>query len=183
MGIKEQTEARMLAAIEHLKNELHSIRTGRANPVMVSNVKVNIYGTEMRLHDVAGITAPEARQLLISPYDQSSLNSIAKALQESNLGFMPNIDGHVIRINIPPMDDNLRKKMIKTCHEYTEQTLVVIRGERQTANKTIRKEKDDKKLPEDSANKLEKEVQTLTDKYCKVAKELCETKEQEVSKI
>lgn len=173
----------MLAAIEHLRNELHSIRTGRANPVMVSNVKVNIYGAEMRLHDIAGITAPEARQLLISPYDQTSTQPIAKAIQESNLGYMPHIDGHIIRINIPPMDDNLRKKMIKTCHEYTEQTLVVIRGERQAANKAIRKDKDDKKLPEDSANKLEKEVQILTDKYSKVAKELCDSKEQEVSKI
>lgn len=183
MGIKEQTETRMIAAIEHLKTELQSIRTGRANPLMVSNVKVNIYGTEMRLHDVAGITAPEARQLLITPYDHSSTQPIAKALQEGNLGFMPQIDGHLIRINIPPMDDSLRKKMIKTCHEYAEQTLVVIRGERQTANKTIRKEKDDKKIPEDTANKLEKEVQTLTDKYCKQAKELAEAKEHEVSKI
>jgi ribosome recycling factor len=183
MGIKEQTEAKMTSAIEHLKNELHSLRTGRANPAMVQGVKVNVYGSEMRLQDLASITAPEARQLLITPYDGSSTQSIAKAIQDANLGFMPNTEGHQIRIKIPPMDDALRKKMIKLCHDYGEQTKIVIRGERQNGNKTVRKQKADGEISEDLVNKMEKEIQTLTDKYCKLVDELCSAKEKEISVI
>lgn len=183
MGIKEQTESKMNGAIEHLKKELHSIRTGRANPAMVSHVKVNIYGSEMRLQDIASITAPESRQLLITPYDTSSTQSIAKGIQDANIGLMPNIDGHIIRIKIPPMDEALRKKMIKLCHDYGEQTKIVIRGERQTGNKAARKQKADGEIAEDIMNKIEKEIQTLTDKYCKMVDDLCHTKEKEVSTI
>ncbi len=183
MGIKEQTESKMQGAIEHLKNELHSIRTGRANPAMVAGVKINIYGSEMRLQDVASITAPESRQLLISPYDNSTTQSIAKGIEDANLGFMPQTDGHIIRIKIPTMDEAQRKKMIKLCHDYSEQTKIVIRGERQNGNKAVRKQKADGEIGEDIMNKLEKEIQLLTDKYCKIADDLSATKEKEVSTI
>lgn len=183
MSIKEQTEARMNAALEHLKTELQSLRTGRANPAMVQGVRVNIYGSEMRLQDIASVTTPEARMLLITPYDGSSTNSIGKAIQDANLGFMPQIEGHLIRIKIPAMDDTLRKKMIKLCHEYGEQTKVVIRGERQSGNKAVRKQKADGEIAEDVVNKVEKDIQNLTDKFCKSVDDLCATKEKEISTV
>ncbi len=183
MGIKEHTESKMNSAIEHLKNQLHSLRTGRANPAMVQGVKIYIYGSEMRLLDLASITAPEARQLLITPYDSGSTQTIGKAIQDANLGFMPQIEGHIIRIKIPPMDEALRKKMIKHCYEYGEETKVVIRKERQEGNKTVRKQKADGEITEDLVNKLEKEIQALTDKFCKTVDEICSTKEKEISTV
>lgn len=183
MGFKEQTEAKMNLAIEHLKNELHSLRTGRANPAMVQGVKVNVYGSEMRLQDLASITAPEPRMLLITPYDSGTTQAIGKALQDANLGFMPQIEGHIIRIKIPQMDDAQRKKMIKLCHDYGEQTKIVIRNERRKSNEDARQQKADGKIPEDLLNKMEKDIQTLTDKFCKLVDELCATKEKEISVI
>lgn len=183
MGIKEQTEDKMRSAIEHLKTELQGIRTGRANPAMVANVRVNIYGSEMRLQDIANITASESRKLHIMPYDHNTTQAIAKGIQESNIGFMPNVDGNNIWLNIPAMDDNLRKKMIKMISEFCEKTKIVIRNERQNGNKLVRKQKADGDIGEDVVNKTEKDIQTLTDKYCKMADELCGVKEKEVSSV
>lgn len=183
MKLKEETEAKMVAAIEHLKADLHGIRTGRANPAMVTGIKIVLYGSEMRLQDVASVTAPESRQLLITPYDRNTTSAIEKGLREANLGFLPQVDGHLIRIKIPVMDDAMRKEMVKLCHQYREKAKVVIRNERQNSNKLARKQKNDGDIGEDVMNSLEKAVQTLTDKYCKVVDELCATKEKEVSTL
>lgn len=183
MGIKEETESKMATAIEHLKADLQGIRTGRANPAMVTGLKVMVYGSEMRLQDIASVTAPEARQLLITPYDNKNVTPIEKALKEANLGFSPTVDGHVIRLKIPTMDDNLRKEMIKLTHQQREKSKVVLRNERQNGNKVIRKQKADGDIGEDLMNKLEKEIQNLTDKYCKIADDLATAKEKEISTV
>jgi ribosome recycling factor len=181
MSIKEQTEAKMIDALEHLKKDLQGIRTGRANPAMVTGVKVNVYGADMRLQDIAMVTAPEPRMLQITPHDKSSVAAIEKALKEQ--GFSPRIDGPIIRISIPAMDDKMRKEMIKTCHQLGEKAKIRIRDERQNGNKTLRKQKADGDIGEDVMNKGEKDIQVLTDKYCKMAEELCSSKEKEVSAV
>lgn len=183
MSITDQTKAKMAAAIEHLKGELKSIRTGRANPGMLDHVTVEVYGSQMRIKEVASITAPESRQLLITPFDPSTNSAIGKAIEKANLGFMPIVDGNVVRIKIPPMDQNLRNQMVKECHKRREEAKVTIRNIRADANKTARKQKADGDITEDEVKKLEKHIQDLTDKFCKEADDVAEKKENEVTTI
>jgi ribosome recycling factor len=183
MSILEQTKTKMTAALEHFKNDLRNIRTGRANPGMVEHVTVEVYGSPMRLKDVASISAPEARQLLITPFDPQNASVIGKAIEKANLGFMPIVDGHSVRIKIPPMTEEIRKKMAKMCHDEREKTKVSIRNIRRDANETVRKQKADGDIAEDMMKKLEKSIQELTDKFCKEADELSEKKEKEIFTI
>ncbi len=183
MSINDQTKTKMTAAIEHLKNELKSIRTGRANPGMLDGVMVDVYGSQMRLKDVASVTAPEARQLLISPFDTSTTGAIGKAIERANLGVMPIVDGNAVRIKIPPMDDSMRKEMVKLCHKRREEAKVSIRNIRRDSNEQVRKMKSDGEIAEDILKKTEKNIQEQTDKFCKEADDLCEKKEKEISTI
>ncbi|MBA3816644.1 MAG: ribosome recycling factor [Parachlamydiaceae bacterium] len=183
MDILGQTKEKMLAALEHLKNELKSIRTGRANPSMLDSVFVEIYGALMRIKDAAAINAPEARQLLITPFDSQNTNAIGKAIEKANIGLMPIVDGNTVRLKIPQMDDNVRKEMIKLCHKRCEEAKVSIRNIRRDSNEHARKMKADGNLAEDQMKKLEKNIQDLTDKSCKEADDISAKKEKEVSTI
>lgn len=183
MNVTDQAKQKMQTAIEHLKSELKGIRTGRANPSMLDNVMVELYGSPMRIKDIASVTTPDARQLLISPFDPQSTNSIAKGIEKANLGFMPAVDGHVIRINIPPMDEARRKKMAAECHEKKEKAKVVVRNIRRECNDDIKKQKSNGDITEDQVKKLEKISQELTDKFCKEADDLAVAKEKEVMHI
>lgn len=179
----EQAKAKMAAAIEHLKTELKSIRTGRASPSLLDSVHVEIYGTSVRVRDVASITAPEPRLLLITPFDPQNTKAIGKAIETANLGVMPIVDANLVRIKIPAMDDNVRKEMVKQCHKKREEAKVSIRNIRRDANDSVRRKKADGDVSEDQQKKTEKMVQDLTDKSCKEADDICEKKEKEVSTI
>ncbi len=182
MSIKNQTKEKMEASLEHFKNDLKSLRTGRANPAMLDSINVEVYGTQMRLRDMAQISTPDPRQLLITPFDPSNIPAIEKAIKEANIGgFMPNIDGHVLRINVPPMDSSLRDQMVKQCHKMKEDTKISIRGARQTGNNEARKQKDE--IGEDMVKKTEKDIQELTDKYCKDIDSIAAEKEKEIVTI
>jgi ribosome recycling factor len=183
MSIMDQTKTKMSAALDHFKNELKNIRTGRANPGMVEHVMVDVYGSSMRLKDIASITVPEARQLLITPFDPQNTSMIGKAIEKANIGFMPIVDANMIRMKIPPMTEELRKKMAKICHEEREQAKISIRNIRRDANEAVRKQKVDGEIAEDIMKKLEKSIQELTDKFCKEADDLSEKKEKEISTI
>lgn len=183
MSITDDTKLKMLAAIDHLKNELKNIRTGRANTSMLDNVMVEVYGSPMRLKDIASITAPEARMLLITPFDPQNNSMIGKTIEKANLGFMPIVDGNLVRIKIPPMDEGMRKEMVKLCHKRREEAKVSIRNIRREANENARKQKSDGTIAEDLMKKLEKNIQDLTDKYCKEADEISQKKEIEITTI
>lgn len=183
MNILDQAKSKMAAAIEHLKTDLKSIRTNRANTGMFDGVNVEIYGSSMRIKEVANITSPEPRLILITPFDPSTTNTIGKAIEKANLGFMPIVDGNGIRIKIPPMDENARKEMVKQCHKKKEEAKISIRNIRRECNDTAKRQKSDGDMPEDQFKKLEKQVQDLTDKYCKEADDLAEKKEKEVTTI
>jgi len=183
MSILEQTKSKMAAAIEHYKNDLKNIRTGRANPGMVEHVMVDVYGSMMRLKDVASITVPESRQLLITPFDPKNSSAIGKSIEKANIGFMPIVDGNVVRIKIPPMTEELRKKMAKICHEEREKAKISIRNIRREANEAVRKQKVDGEIAEDIMKKHEKSIQELTDKSCKEADDLSDKKEKEIATI
>jgi ribosome recycling factor len=183
MSLIDQTKAKMITALEYFKNDLKNIRTGRANPGMVEHVMIEVYGSPMRLKDIASISTPESRQLLITPFDPQHAGTIGKAIEKANLGLMPIVDGHTVRIKIPPMTEEIRKKMAKICHDEREKTKVTIRNIRQDANKHARKQKADGEIEEDIMKKMEKGIQDLTDKFCKEADELSEKKEKEISTI
>ena len=183
MNVADQTKAKMAAAIEHLKNELKAIRTGRANPGMLDNILVEVYGSPMRIKELASVNSPEPRLLTIQPFDPETTAAIGKGIEKANIGFQPIVDGNMVRIKIPPMDDSMRKQMIKLCHKTKEEAKIVIRNLRRDANDLIRKMKADGNLAEDMMKKLEKTIQELTDKFCKEADEITEKKEKEVSTI
>jgi len=183
MNLQDQTKAKMSVALEHFKGALKNIRTGRANPGMVEHITVEVYGSPMRLKDIASITAPEARQLLIVPFDPQNASLIGKGIEKSNIGLMPIVDGHSVRLMIPPMTEELRKKMVKICHEEREKAKISIRNIRRDANEAVRKLKADGEIAEDIMKKMEKFIQELTDKFCKEIDELSEKKEKEVSSI
>lgn len=183
MSILDQTKTKMATAVEHFKNELKNIRTGRANPGMVEHVMVEVYGSPMRLKDIASITTPEARQLLITPFDPQNASVIGKAIEKANIGFVPTVDGATVRIKIPPMTEELRKKMAKICHEEREKAKVSVRNIRRDANELVRKQKTDGEIAEDMMKKWEKNIQELTDKFCKEIDDLSEKKEKEISTI
>lgn len=183
MNIIDQTKAKMTAALEHLKNELKSIRTGRANPAMLDGVTVEIYGTMMRLKELASINAPEARMLLIVPFDSKNAPLIAKGIEKANMGVTPIVDGNAVRIKIAQMDESTRKEMAKICHKKREEAKISIRNIRRDSNEAARKQKADGEMPEEVMKKLEKGIQELTDKFCKEADDLAEKKEKEVSTL
>jgi len=182
MTTLDQTKKKMTAAIEHLQEELKSIRTGRANPAMVEGVMVEAYGEPMPLKKMASISVPEARQLLLTPFDANLKGAISKAIGNANLGLLAIVDGNAVRVKVPPMDDNQRKEMGKLCHKKSEETKVTIRNIRREANEELKGLKKGG-MSEDELKRLEKQVQELTDKFCKEAEELAVKKEKEIMTI
>jgi len=183
MSILKKTEEKMQTALEHLRNELKKIRTGLASPAMVEDVSVDVYGTQMRLRDVASISCPETRQILVTPYDANNASVIGKGIEKANLGFMPIVDGNAVRINIPVMDASVRNEMVKLCHKRREEAKISIRNVRRESNDNVRKQKASGEMAEDLMKKFEKDIQELTDKFCSQADYITEQKEREVSTI
>lgn len=183
MSITDQTKQMMQATLDHYKQELKNLRSNRANPGMLDNVQVEVYGSQMRLRDVANVTAPEARQLLITPFDPQTAGSISKGIEKANLNLQPMLDGHVVRINVPPMDENMRKEIVKQAKKKAEDSKIVVREVRRKNNETARKQKTDNLMTEDVLKKTEKTIQELTDQYCRDIDNLFTAKEKEVMTV
>ena len=180
MSVKKIVEKEMDQVIEHLSLEFKNIRTSRANPSMVDGITVEVYGAPMKLRDIASITTPEPRQLLITPFDPKNTATIGKSIEKANKGFTPIVEANLIRINIPAMDNTIRKEMIKMLHKLREEAKI---GVRQVRAKFNKQSKADSKIAEDEVKRIEKEVQELTDKYCTMIDEKCKEKEIEISTI
>jgi ribosome recycling factor len=173
----------MQAAIDHVKTELKNLRTGRANPAVLDGVRVEVYGTLMKIRDIASVSVPESRQILITPYDAQNIHAIKKAIETANLNLQPMVDSNVVRINIPPMDETIRKDMVKLCKKKAEDGKIVIRDIRRKFNEEVRKDKTSGDITEDMQKANEKKIQELTDKYCKNLDTLCAEKEKEILEI
>ncbi len=180
MSAQDKAKTKMQAAVEHYKVELKNLRTGRANPAILDNIMVEAYGSQMRLRDMATVTSPESRQLLITPFDASNASAIGKAIDKANIGLQPIVDGKSVRINVPPMDQNMRKEICKTVRKRLEDTKVSIRGARQECNKLLKDQKTAGNIDEDAFKKAEKNVQEMTDKFCADAEKVADEKEKEV---
>lgn len=181
--ITEKAKQKMQSALEHLKEDLKGIRTGRANPGAFENLSVEVYGSNARLRDVAQISAPDARQILITPYDPQTGSSIQKSIEKANLNVKPILDGTSIRISIAPMDGNAREAMCKQCKKLAEDSKIHIRQIRKESNDTLKKQKGDKTINDDVFHAEEKKIQELTDDFCKKCDEISHQKEKEVMTI
>lgn len=182
-AVEKQVKDAMQAAIEHLKGELKSLRTGRANSAVLDKVMVEIYGSMTPLKAVANVTVPEARQIVVTPFDPTTAHAIAKGIEAANLGIHPMVDGKVVRLNVPPMDENIRKQIAKQCKELGEKSKISLREVRRKFNDLVRKQKADGTIPEDMMKKLEKTIQDLTDKFCKDVDTACAEKEKEIMTV
>ena len=181
--IKKDAQARMGKSIEALRHNLVKVRTGRANPGLVDSIKVNYYGSDMPLSQVASVAVSDARSLTITPWDKQMVGAIEKALINSDLGLTPNTAGMTIRINIPPLTEERRKELTKVVHGEAENAKVAIRNIRRDANQQVKDMLKDKAVTEDDVRKSEDDVQKLTDKAIKDVDEVVKSKEQELMAV
>jgi len=174
------SEERMDKAVDHFKHSLTGIRTGRANPGLVDSLRVEAYGAQTPLKGLAQVGAPEPTQIVIRPFDPGTIKDIEKAIRNSDLGLNPQSDGRVIRLNIPCLSTDVRKKMVARIKELAEEARVSIRNVRRDANKLADQEQKDKILTEDACDKLKEDVQDLTKKYEDTVNAMARGKEAEV---
>ncbi len=183
MSLLDDTKSKMQATLEHFKSELKSLRTNRANPGMLDGVVVEVYGAQMRIKELGSITTPEARQILITPFDPQTSAAIAKGIEKANLSLQPMVDKQVIRINVPPMDESMRKQIAKQGKQKAEEAKITIREIRRKQNELARKQKADGITTEDVMKKEEKGIQDFTDKFCKEIDDLFTAKEKEIMTV
>ncbi len=176
----QEAKALMDDAIENYKKALATLRTGRANAAILDGIDVEYYGDRIALNQIASISVPEARQLLIKPYDKNDLKAISNAIFSSNLGLVPNSDGTVIRLNIPPLTEERRREIVRQGRKYCEECKVNIRNTRRDYMSII---KEDEESSEDYLKRLEKELQDVTDEACKRIETLMQEKEKEIMAI
>lgn len=170
-------------AVDHTLHEFATIRTGKASPAMVESVMVEAYGTTMRLKDCAAITTPDPRLIQITPWDKSIIRNVEKALQTANLGINPLVDGGLVRMPLPELSRERRLEFVKIAHRLTEEGRVSIRNARHGAMETAKKQQKEGKLSEDDAKRIEKEIQTITDRQIKEIEAHLAAKEKELTTV
>ena len=173
-------EERMEKAVDVLKHALAGVRTGRANPGLVDSLRVEAYGSPTPMKQLASVGAPEPTQIVIRPYDPSVIKDIEKAILASDLGMTPQSDGRVVRINIPPLSTEVRKKLVTRIKDLSEEAKVSIRNIRRDANKSADQSQKDKELTEDDCSAVKDDVQELTKKYEGIVSDAAKNKETEV---
>lgn len=176
-------EERMEKAVSALKSELAKIRTGRASALLLEHILVDYYGVPTPIPQMSSVSVPEARVLVIKPYDRSMLKEVEKAILASNLGITPTNDGQVIRIVFPPLTEERRKELAKQVSKYGEDAKVAIRNIRRDANEQLKKLEKDKVISEDDLKDYMDEVQELTDKYIEKIDQVVEEKEKDIMTI
>lgn len=178
--ILSTTEDKMRKAVEVTKSEFAGIRTGRASPALVERMKVDYYGTETPLQQLAGFSVPESRILVINVYDRQAVSSVEKAIRESDLGLNPSTDGNLIRLNFPPLTGERRQELVKIVRHKAEDGRVAVRNLRHTAKKKLESIEHDHEISQDELRRSEKELQSLTDKYVSEIDTLLSHKEEEL---
>jgi len=181
--ILKETEERMKKTVEFFRKELASIRAGRATPALLDRITVDYYGTQTPLNQLANVSAPEPRLLVIQPYDKNAVGDIEKAIMKSDLGITPNTDGSIIRLTIPQLTEERRQQLVKLVRKKAEEERVAIRNARRDANDQLKRLEREGEIPEDDARRAQGEVQELTDKYIKEIDELLAQKERDVMEV
>ncbi len=181
--VKKQAEGKMEKAVQVLKRDLIAIRAGRANPALLDKVVVEYYGSEMPINQMASISTPDPRTLLIQPWDKSALGEIERGILKSELGLTPNNDGSVIRISIPALTEERRSELVKVARKTGEDAKVAIRNIRRDANDELKKMRKNGDIPEDALHRGQDEIQKLTDQFIKVVDRVVADKEKEIMEI
>jgi ribosome recycling factor len=179
-AVLEDCRGKMAKAVEHTRNELATIRTGRAAPVLVEKIRVDYYGSEVPLQQLAGIQVPEAKMLLISPYDKGALKSIEKAILNSDLGINPSNDGTVIRLTFPPLTEERRRELVKVAHHKAEEGRVSVRNLRRSARKDLESLEKDGEISSDELDRAEKDLERVTHEYVADIDRILQHKEEEL---
>ena len=181
--ILAQTEGRMKKAVEALRREVTSVRTGRASPALVESLEVDAYGSPMPLIQLAAITAPEPRLIVIQPWDRGLIKAIEKAIMASDLALTPQNDGQVVRLPIPALTEERRRDLVRVLHKKVEDGRVEIRTLRRHAHDEMRKKEKDAGIAADDFKRLEERLQDLTDRYIALVDEVGDAKEKEILQV
>jgi ribosome recycling factor len=181
--ILSATEQKMGRAVEAMQRDFHGIRTGRASTSLVERIHVDYYGTETPLNQLAGISVPESHQIVIQPWDRGVLGAIEKAIMKSDLGLVPNVDGTVVRLNIPQLTEERRKDLVRVVHKRMEEARVEIRNLRREAADVLKKEERDGEVGADEAHRQLEALQRTTDRFVGEVDRLGQQKEQEVLEV
>lgn len=179
-GVFKDAEEKMKKSLDVLNQNLSGIRTGRATPGMVENVRVDYYGTPTPIRQVATITIPEPRTLIISPWDAAALKPIEKALMDSDLGIPPVIDGKLVRLVVPPLTRERREELVKIVHKLAEEGRVSVRSIRRDSNERIKHLEKEKTIAEDDSFKSQTDIQKLTDRHIQAIDQAQSAKEKEL---
>ena len=174
---------KMARAVEVMERDFGAIRTGRASTGLLERIHVDYYGTQTPLNQLAGISVPEPHQIVIQPWDRSVLGAIEKAIQKSDIGLVPNVDGTVVRLNIPPLTEERRKDLVKSVHKRMEEARVEIRNLRRDAADDLKKEERDGSVGTDDAHRQHESLQKTTDRWIAEVDRLGQAKEQEVMEV
>ncbi len=178
--IVNEAEESMSNSINHLENEMSTVRAGRANTSLLNNINVEAYGSQMPLNQTANVSTPDARTIMIKPWDKGMLQEIEKALLKSNIGLTPQNDGEQIRLNIPPLTEERRKELVKQVKAMGEKAKISIRSARKDAIQDIQKTGKEESVSEDTIKGYEDDIQKLTDKYSTKVDKHIERKEEEI---
>ena len=181
--IQAAAEQKMARAIEAMERDFQGIRTGRASTSLVERLAIDYYGTQTPLNQLAGISVPEAHQIVIQPWDRSVLGAIEKAIQKSDIGLVPNVDGTVVRLNIPPLTEERRKDLVRVVHKRMEEARVEIRNIRRDAADELKKEERDGVVGADESHRQLEALQKTTDRFVAEVDRLGGAKEQEVLEV
>ncbi|TAL23592.1 MAG: ribosome recycling factor [Nitrospirae bacterium] len=181
--IKRKAAEKMDHAVDALKKEFSSIRTGRASLALLDGIKVDYYGTPTPLQQLAALSIPESRQIAVQPWEQKLISEIEKAIMKSDLGLTPSNDGKIIRVNIPALTEERRKQLVKAIKKNAEDSKVAVRNIRRDINEEIKKLEKEKHISEDNTKKSLDEIQKLTDTYIKKIDEILMHKEKEIMEV
>ncbi len=181
--IYQEAESRMKGAVQALEDDLSGIRTGRAHPALVEKLQIEYYGMPTSLVQLASISIPEPRSILIRPFDASSLKAIERSIMASDLGLTPNNDGKAIRLNLPPLTEDRRRDLVKVVHNRMEDARVAVRNVRRDTIKDLREYEQEKMISEDELKRGEDEVQKITDRFIEEINDVGERKEKEILEV
>jgi ribosome recycling factor len=176
-------EKRMKSAIQSLEDDLSGIRTGRASPTLIERMSVEYYGSPVPLIQLATISVPEPRQLMIKPFDLGSVKDIEKSILASDLGLTPMNDGKVIRLNLPPLNEERRHELVKSVHARLEEARIAVRNIRRDSNKDMRDFEEEKMISKDDLERGEEEIQKMTDRFIEEIAEVGKKKETEIMEV
>lgn len=181
--IISETKEKMTKSLQAVKRDFSSLRTGKASASLLDSIRVDYHGTIMPLNQLASVSAPEARLLIVQAWDKSVVGEIAKAIQVADLGLNPQVDANIIRLPIPPLNEDRRKELVKHCKKIAEEGKIAIRNIRREANDNLKKAEKDKSISEDQQKKGLEKIQELTDEFIEAVDDSMDSKEAEIMEV